>query len=182
MKALKRILGAAALALGLCGNAAAELIKDTYTPLFVYITAGSPFTYTHDMRPQGLPGAAINWAKLDIYLYDITDPLSIFPETVTLRFDGGLPETETNIAFAGQNYHYDIGTSLLDDGLLSFTINVGCYLNGRRGCLLSQDVVFARSELSVDITRAAVPEPATLLTLGAGLLGLAGARRRRRAR
>ncbi|WP_313166220.1 PEP-CTERM sorting domain-containing protein [Massilia oculi] len=171
MKVLKKLAGAAALMLATTGAVHAIEYTSLYNPepdrLVTFLT---PVSYSHDLTSSGLPdNATLNWATLDVRLYDIL----LGSETVRFFFNGNLSETVQNVSLFGQTYDFDVKTALQDTGILDVTLRVSG---------LFQTVNFAWSELTADvtpITPSEVPEPATLLTLGAGLLGLAATRRRR---
>ncbi len=180
MKVLKKMLAVAALGMCAAGSANAEIISDYYNPFDVRITTGNSYSYTHDMRDQGMPGPTVNWATLTVDFYDLFDPLSIFRETVTLTINNTTTYTEQNVSFLGRDYTFNVAAALAASGYVDVIISVGCTPT-IFGCA-GQDVWFDDSLLEASITRVTpneVPEPATLLTLGAGLFGVAATRRRK---
>ena len=171
MKVLKKLVGAAALLVATTGAVHAVEYTSTYDPdPDRLITLFTPVSYQHDLTSSGLPdNATLNWATLDVRLYDVL----LGSETVRFFFNGNLSETVQNVSLFGNTYDFDVKTALQDTGILDVTLRVSGLL---------QNVNFAWSRLTADvtpITPSEVPEPATLLTLGAGLLGVAATRRRK---
>lgn len=170
MKVLKKLVGAAALMLATTGAVQAVEYTSTYNPQpDLLITLFTPVTYQHDLTSSGLPdNATLNSATLTVYLYDIL----FGNETVRFFFNGDQADTVQNVTLFGQDYEFDVATVLQATGILDVTLRVSGPL---------QTVNFAWSHLSVDVDpiQGEVPEPATLLTLGAGLLGVATVRRRK---
>lgn len=170
MKVLKKLVGAAALMVATTGAVHAIEYTSTYDPdpdrLITFIT---PVSYSHDLTSSGLPdNATLNSAILEVRLWD----LLLGSETVRFFFNGNLSDTVQNVSFFGQTYDFNVETELQQTGILNVTLTVAG---------LFQTVNLAWSRLTVDvdpITPGEVPEPATLLTLGAGLLGVAATRRR----
>lgn len=189
LNVLKNIAATAILTVGAVGAAHAEIITSLHDPkLPVYITTFTPYTYTHDLRDQLVAGSTINSASLEVGLWDFTDFLFPFPETVKLTFNGTYGGMVQNVSFLGNDYTFDVAAALLESGMLTVKINLGYTCLFKHKCL-PQDVKFDYSKLTADITlpkvelpddndSVEVPEPATVLILGAGLLSLAATRRR----
>lgn len=170
MKVLKKLVGAAALMLATTGAVHAVEYTSTYDPNpDVLITLFTPLTYQHDLTESGLPDdATLNSATLTVYLYDIF----LGNESVRFFFNGEQTATIQNVSLFGRDYEFDVFTELQETGILDVTLRVSGLL---------QTVNFAWSHLSADVDPIVtdVPEPATLLTLGAGLFGIAATRRRK---
>jgi hypothetical protein len=171
------------LMLGIASSSTASIITDTYDPNpdRLITTFNSPYTYTHDLRPQGVPGLTVNSATLDVYLYDITDLFYAFGEKVTFTFDQIQSSTVNNVSLFGQDYTFGLSTSMLSDGLLSVSLSAGCSGRLFGHCVLPQDFVFARSVLTADVSDPVqnVPEPGNALCFALGLFLLRHVVRRR---
>jgi hypothetical protein len=140
-------------------------------------TSNSPYSYVHNLLDNGyVVGRPITSATIDILL---TDDIELLQEKVSFYFDNILSGTASNVPswlFGSENYHFNLTTSLLTDGLLNVSLSVGCNGSIFGACILPQDVIFQKSTLTANV----VPEPATLGILGLGLLGMAGMRRWRK--
>jgi hypothetical protein len=121
-KILQSVVATAIFVLSAASHA--SMITDTYDPQpdRLITTYNSPFTYTHDLRDDGLPGLTINSVDLAIYLYDATDLFHAFSEKVTFKFDNIDTRTETNVSLFGHDYTFSLATNLLDDGLLNVSL------------------------------------------------------------
>jgi uncharacterized protein YcfL len=160
--------------LGTCYSSSATVITSTYDPPDHLVTTfNSPYTYTHDLTAQGLPGLVVNSASLAVYLYDITDVLFSFGEKITFNFDNTTSSVVNNVSFFGRNYTFGVDTAMLADGLLTVSLSVGCNGSLFGHCVVPQDFVFAKSVLTADVSAPAqVPEPGSSLCFALGLLTL----------
>jgi hypothetical protein len=176
MTVLKKLILASALSLGLASAAHATLLPGTY------ITTLTP--YSHTFTYQQPQNTTIDWATLSLYL---SDPVDLLPwtstrEALSVKADGVLLHTITNVSGSGSLYAIGLAPSLLADGKLAVSLSLGCN-KGLFGTCALQDVWLNSMNLTLGLspvapTPAEVPEPASLLILGAGLAGLLAARRR----
>ena len=154
-------------------------VHDPTPDITLTVGGTESYTYTHDLADAGLtiPPDQVLTGTLAIV---VSDPGGA--ENVLFRFDLG---TLLNLGNTGASttYSFDLadswgGTVLIDslnaDGTLEVTVGVG-----QQGGPASS-FVFQSSTLSGRAEVAQVPEPASLLMLGGGILGSLVVRRVRR--
>lgn len=89
MSFIQRLAAMLAICTCSCGAANAALITNLVDPTpNAYVSLLTPYTYTHDLRDQLVPGSVVNSANLQVSLYDLTDILFPLPETISFGFDG----------------------------------------------------------------------------------------------
>jgi len=175
MNVLKKLGLATILSLGLSSAAHATFIPGTY------VTTFTPYTHTFTYAQPG--NTKIDWVHLSLFVSDPIDylPWTTTQEVLTVKADGLLVDTISNISAGGKAYTYDLAPDLFSDGKLAVSFSLGCNRGWFGTCALqdawlnSVDITLGLSPVAVP---AEVPEPSTILVLAAGLLGLAGARRR----
>jgi hypothetical protein len=172
---MKRVLSIITTAMVICMLAgAAWAVPWTWTDVVTPerdVFIGPAYSYTHNINDNGFDSGSDFVSDFSLYINLYDNSQEDGAERVRVTLDGWWNAGTFNGANDVDFGYGLIGSLLLlEDGLLNVR------LTATRG-----DFMFADSTLTAngnETGTAAVPEPATLLLLGSGLLGLAGFRRK----
>jgi len=147
---------------------------------YLLLSEGESYTITHDLTDYGVPGEnQVDAATLYLlFLDDLKTDRFFEKEFALVSGEGFQGQFEVGGAFLGFDLRwFDLGDEGIDDlnadGKLEVTVTA---LDVKHG---NGDFWWKASALFADISPVAVSEPATLVLLGIGLLGLGIARRRK---
>ena len=183
---MKRVLGllfAVALIFGMVSSASALYFEDEIDYFYgldiVPIVEGIGLTYQHDINQEVGPNYDVEWAELCLdFDLDLTDAyLQImgvfvfdFREFTFVQYDGSGWQYVDEVD--NDNEYLTVGIDWLnDDGLLDVSIQVYNYAGNPATAYLDKSKLYGCAK--------PVPEPSTMLLLGAGLLGVVAYGRKR---
>ena len=168
------------------GTSYGEYQNDSHNCDSVSLFEGDNLDYTHNLNDDVnfAAGDLVTSASLEL---DFTND---FLDVVFTGWFAGFPNTTEHISYAfdgtGWTYldevdngQYTVGVDIAlinDNGLLNVELEVSNWDNGNTSAWLDHSRLYGMAETS---DTAPVPEPATMLLMGSGLLGLMGYKRRR---
>ncbi len=163
------ILCAVTLIFGMTGSAGAASYTDTYDAGNIYMKGYQSDSWTFDITDYGFNPKTQDVTEATVLL-NLTDDSYDWYEVAYLNLEGNtfswkfLWEVDTG----SKSFKIDSLITLSDSGTIDCTL-----------IAVGGDFYFNNATLTAEATTAPVPEPASILLMGAGLIGLIGYNRKR---